>query len=263
MRRVLEIRNLTAGYGDVPVLWDVSLSVPDRKVVALVGANGMGKTTLLRAISGVISPSSGSIVVGEEDVTGLAAHKIAARGVAHVPEGRQLFPAMTVRENLALGAYLPQAKSHRAESMERVFTLFPRLRERQAQLAGSLSGGEQQMLAIGRGLMLGPKLLMLDEPSLGLSPLLMNEIFVTVERLRSEGMTILLVEQNVNQALLLAETAYVLENGRIVLQGRAQDLLKDPSVRTAYLGLSPPAEPPTARGSQMNSSGTHHPGSNS
>jgi branched-chain amino acid transport system ATP-binding protein len=247
---VLEIRNLTAGYGDVPVLWDVSLSVPDRKVVALVGANGMGKTTLLRTISGVISPTGGSIVVGEEEVTGLAAHEVTARGVAHVPEGRQLFPAMTVRENLAMGAYLPKAKAHRAESMERVFTLFPRLCEREAQLAGSLSGGEQQMLAIGRGLMLEPQLLMLDEPSLGLGPLLVNEIFETVEGLRSEGMTILLVEQNIQQALHLAETAYVLQNGRIVLHGRAQDLLEDPSVRTAYLGLSPPAEPQTARGSQ-------------
>ena len=247
---MLEIRNLTAGYGDVPVLRDVSLSVPDRKVVALVGANGMGKTTLLRTISGVISPTGGSIMVSEKEVTGLSVHEVTARGVAHVPEGRQLFPAMTVRENLTMGAYLPKAKAHRAESMERVLTLFPLLRERETQLAGSLSGGEQQMLAIGRGLMLEPQLLMLDEPSLGLGPLLVNEIFATVERLRSDGMTILLVEQNVQQALHLAETAYVLQNGRIVLHGRAHDLLEDPSVRTAYLGLSPAAEPPTARGSQ-------------
>jgi branched-chain amino acid transport system ATP-binding protein len=256
---VLEVRNLTAGYGDVPVLWDVSLSVPDRKVVALIGANGVGKTTLLRAISGVISPSSGSILVGDVDVTGLAAHQVAAHGVAHVPEGRQLFPQMTVRENLVMGAYLPQAKAHRTDSMERVFTLFPRLRERQEQFAGSLSGGEQQMLAIGRGLLLQPRLLMLDEPSLGLGPLLVSEIFVTVERLRSEGMTILVVEQNVQQALHLAETAYVLENGRIVLQGRAQDLLEDPSVRTAYLGLTPPAGPPTAPGLPRNGGATQQP----
>jgi branched-chain amino acid transport system ATP-binding protein len=243
---VLEIQNLTAGYGDAPVLWDVSLSVPDRKVVALIGANGMGKTTLLRAISGVISPMQGSITVNATEVTGLRAHEIADRGVAHVPEGRQLFPAMTVRENLIMGAYLPRAKANRARTIQRVFALFPILAERQTQLAGSLSGGEQQMLAIGRGLMLEPCLLMLDEPSLGLAPLLVSQIFSTIERLRNEGMTILLVEQNVQQALHLAEMAYVLQNGRIVLHGKAQDLLEDPSVRTAYLGLISPAESPAA-----------------
>jgi branched-chain amino acid transport system ATP-binding protein len=241
---VLEIRNLTAGYGDVPVLWGVSLSVPPGHVVALVGANGMGKTTLLRAISGVIRPSGGSIQVGDEDVTGLRASAVAAQGVAHVPEGRQLFPAMTVRENLIVGAYLPRAKASRTDSIERVYTLFPQLRERHAQLAGSLSGGEQQMLAIGRGLMLCPQLLMLDEPSLGLAPLLVEEIFLTIARLRDEGMTILLVEQNVQQALRLAEMGYVLENGRITLEGRASELLSNPEVQSAYLGVTAPAPGP-------------------
>ena len=235
---MLEISNLTAGYGDVPVLWGVSLSVPRGHVVALVGANGMGKTTLLRAISGVIRPSGGVVRVNGHDVIGLAACAVAAHGVAHVPEGRQLFPAMTVRENLTMGGYLLRDKANRAESMERVYTLFPRLRERHAQLAGSLSGGEQQMLAIGRGLMLRPQLLMLDEPSLGLAPLLVEEIFLTVARLRDEGMTILLVEQNVQQALRLAESGYVLENGRITLEGRASELLENSDVRSAYLGLS-------------------------
>jgi branched-chain amino acid transport system ATP-binding protein len=235
---VLEISNLTAGYGDVPVLWGVSLSVPRGQVVALVGANGMGKTTLLRAISGVIRPSGGAVRVNGQDVTGLAPHAVAAEGVAHVPEGRQLFPEMTVRENLTMGAYLPRAKAGRADSIERVYGLFPRLRERHAQLAGSLSGGEQQMLAIARGLMLHPQLLMLDEPSLGLAPLLVEEIFATVARLRDEGMTILLVEQNVQQALRLAESGYVLENGRIALEGRASMLLDNPDVRSAYLGVT-------------------------
>jgi branched-chain amino acid transport system ATP-binding protein len=237
---VLEVRNLTAGYGDVPVLWGVSLSVPTGQVAALVGANGMGKTTLLRAISGVIRPSGGSIKVGDRDVTGLPAHAVTEQAIAHVPEGRQLFPQMTVRENLIMGAYLPAAKAARAESMARVYSLFPRLRERHAQLAGSLSGGEQQMLAIGRGLMLRPQLLMLDEPSLGLAPLLVEEIFLTVARLREEGMTILLVEQDVQQALRLAEMAYVLENGRITLQGRAADLLENPDVQSAFLGVPVP-----------------------
>jgi branched-chain amino acid transport system ATP-binding protein len=241
---VLELRNLTAGYGDVPVLWDVSLSVSSNKIVALVGANGMGKTTLLRAISGVIRPSGGAVLLHGEDVTELPAHAVAAHGVAHVPEGRQLFPAMTVRENLVIGAYLPRAKAKRAESIERVYALFPRLQERHAQLAGSLSGGEQQMLAIGRGLMLCPQLLMLDEPSLGLAPLLVEEIFLTVARLHDEGMTILLVEQNVQQSLRLAETAYVLESGRITLHGRAKDLLDDPKIQSAYLGLDPSTDMP-------------------
>jgi len=249
---VLEISNLTAGYGDVPVLWGVSLSVPRGQVVALVGANGMGKTTLLRAISGVIRPSGGSVRVNGHDVTGLAAYAVAAQGVAHVPEGRQLFPAMTVRENLTMGAYLPRAKANRAESLERVYTLFPRLRERHAQLAGSLSGGEQQMLAIGRGLMLRPQLLMLDEPSLGLAPLLVEEIFLTVARLSNEGMTILLVEQNVQQALRLAESGYVLENGRITLEGRAGELLDNPDVRSAYLGMAPPPPLPTVSATHNN-----------
>lgn len=240
---MLDVRDLSAGYGDITILWNVSLSVPRGEVVALVGANGMGKTTLLRAISGIVRSSAGTIHVGGADVTGLPAHKVAGQGVAHVPEGRQLFPSMTVEENLAMGAYLAEAKANRAGSMEHVFTLFPRLRERRTQLAGSLSGGEQQMLAIGRGLMLRPQLLMLDEPSLGLAPIIVEEIFVIVARLCSEGMTILLVEQNVQQALRLAEHAYVLENGRITLQGRSSDLLNNPQVRSAYLGISDDASP--------------------
>ncbi len=234
---MLEIRDLKAGYGDVQVLWGVSLSVAKGQVVALVGANGMGKTTLLRAVSGVVRPAGGSIRFVDKELAGLPPYEVAACGIAHVPEGRQLFPMMTVAENLAMGAYLPAAKAARADSFERVYGLFPRLRERQAQLAGSLSGGEQQMLAIARGLMLRPRLLMLDEPSLGLAPLLVVEIFETLARLRDEGVTILLVEQNVQQALRLAETASVLENGRIALHGRALELLENPHVRAAYLGL--------------------------
>ena len=234
---MLEVRDLKAGYGDVQVLWGVSLSVAKGQVVALVGANGMGKTTLLRAVSGMVRPLGGSIRFADEEVTGLRPHEMAARGIAHVPEGRQLFPMMTVHENLAMGGYLPAAKAARSESLERAYALFPRLRERQAQLAGSLSGGEQQMLAIARGLMLRPRLLMLDEPSLGLAPLLVQEIFETLARLRDEGITILLVEQNVPQALRLAEIAYVLENGRIALHGPAGDLLGNAHVRAAYLGV--------------------------
>ena len=182
-------------------------------------------------------PLGGSIRFADEEVTGLRPHEMAARGIAHVPEGRQLFPMMTVHENLAMGGYLPAAKAARSESLERAYALFPRLRERQAQLAGSLSGGEQQMLAIARGLMLRPRLLMLDEPSLGLAPLLVQEIFETLARLRDEGITILLVEQNVPQALRLAGIAYVLENGRIALHGPAGDLLGNAHVRAAYLGV--------------------------
>jgi len=234
---MLEVEELSAGYGDVPVLRGVSLSVPAGNVVALVGANGMGKTTLLRALSGVIAPSGGRVWLRGEDCSRQPSHAMAARGMAHVPEGRQLFPLMTVMENLLMGAFLPGPRAARGASLERVFALFPRLRERQGQLAGSLSGGEQQMLAIGRGLMLQPELLMLDEPSLGLAPLLVDEIFATLGRLRQEGVTILLVEQNVRKALQVAQTAYVLQDGRITLRGMARDLLEDPDVQRAYLGM--------------------------
>jgi len=234
---VLTIEGLQAGYDQVPVLWDLSLQVPEGSVVAVIGANGAGKTTLLRTISGLIPPMQGTITFFDRRLNGLPPHKIAALGIAHVPEGRGVFAYQTVLRNLYLGAYL-RPREEIEETLQEVFALFPRLAERQDQMAGTLSGGEQQMLVIARGLMSRPRLLMLDEPSLGLMPKLVDEIFDLVRRIREEqGVTILLVEQNVREALEVADYAYVLQTGRVVLEGAGADLLKTDLVRRAYLGL--------------------------
>lgn len=234
---MLKLEGIDVGYGDVQVLWDVSLEVREGELVALLGANGAGKTTTLNAISGLLHPRKGTIAFLGRDLARAPAYLRAELGIAHVPEGRRLFPEMTVRENLEMGALHGEARRRRRQTMEEVFSIFPRLRERQHQLAGSLSGGEQQMLAIGRGLMSRPKLLLLDEPSLGLAPMLVAQVFQVVRELHSRGMTILLVEQNVRHALEVCSRAYVLENGRIVLQGTGAELLANPHVREAYLGI--------------------------
>jgi len=234
---LLEVRNLRAGYGGVPALHDVRLAVAPGEVVALVGANGAGKTTTLRAISGQIRPMGGEIWFDGRRIDGLPAHRIAELGIAHVPEGRGVFSRLTVIQNLQLGAYCPRARPAEREQLTRVFALFPRLRERMHQRAGTLSGGEQQMLAIARGLMLQPRLLMLDEPSLGLAPVLVEEIFATIQRIAQEGITIVLVEQHLHEALELADRAYVLQSGRTVLEGTGAELLRSDLVRQAYLGL--------------------------
>lgn len=233
---LLQIRDLTAHYGDVQVLWGVTFSVRDGEIATLVGANGAGKTTTLKAISGVVRASSGQILFDGERIDHLASHAIAARGIAHVPEGRRLFPLMSVKENLELGAIRPEARRLRSESFDRLFAMFPRLKERESQMAGTLSGGEQQMVAIARGLMARPRLLILDEPSLGLAPIIVQEMFETIQTINREGITVLLVEQNVRQSLKLASRAYVLENGRVVLEGPGSELLEDQRVREAYLG---------------------------
>lgn len=217
-------------------LRDVSFTVAEGEIVSLIGANGAGKSTTLRALSGVVRPSAGSIVHGGKPIAGLPSHRIARLGIAHVPEGRGVFANMSVRENLEMGAYTRSSRKEVEESLERAFALFPRLAERAAQLAGTLSGGEQQMLAIGRGLVQRPDLLLLDEPSMGLSPLLVSEIFRMIVEINEAGTTILLVEQNASMALALADRAYVLETGEIALEGKASDLRENPKVRAAYLG---------------------------
>ena len=234
---LLRVSGLSAGYGDVPVLWDVSLEGHPGELVVMVGANGAGKTTTLRAISGMVRVTGGTVEFRGEPIQGAPASRIVAMGIGHVPEGRALFPQMTVRENLELGAYLPAARRRRRGGLERVFQLFPRLEQRQRQLAGTLSGGEQQMCAIGRGLMSGPSRLMLDEPSLGLSPKLVDEIFEIIARIRRDGVTVLLVEQHVKLALELADRAFILTDGRTTGSGTGTSLLADPAVRRAYLSV--------------------------
>ena len=231
---LLEVDDLHVSYGKIRAIQGVSLVVPEAAVVALIGANGAGKTTLLRAISGVVRPRQGTVRFGGEDLVGLPVHQIVRRRVVQVPEGRGMLARMTVLENLRLGAFTRRGETEPA--LERAFTLFPRLRERRGQLAGSLSGGEQQMLAIARAMMPRPRLLMLDEPSLGLAPLLVREIFRTIPRLTSEGTAVLLVEQNARMALQSAAHAYVLQTGRVVLSGPAAELLAAPEVQRAYLG---------------------------
>jgi len=235
---LLEVRGLSVAYGDVRVLEGVSLAVGQGQIVSLVGANGAGKTTTLRAISGLHPALDGEVTLEGERLTGLPPSRIVERGVAHVPEGRQLFTNMTVEENLELGAYLPQAKAALGASLARVTGLFPRLAERRRQIAGTLSGGEQQMLAIGRALMSRPRLLILDEPSLGLAPLMVRAIFDAIVRVNREGTTVLLVEQNLVQSLRLSHRGYVLETGRIVLEGTGEALLANPHTRKAFLGIS-------------------------
>ena len=234
---LLELRGVTAGYGHFTALWDVSLSVAAGEAVAVVGPNGAGKTTLLRVISGLIAPRAGDLAFEGAALGGKPAYQIVAHGVAHVPEGRRIFPALTVSDNLKMGAFLPAARRRFAESLERVYALFPVLAERRGQRAGSLSGGEQQMLAIGRALMSRPKLILLDEPSMGLAPVMVLRVFDLIRRIREEGYTILVVEQNVRQVLKLVDRAYLLEVGRIKMEGRAAELGEQDFVRKAYVGL--------------------------
>jgi len=234
---MLALRNVTAGYGAFTALWDVSLDVATGEAVAVVGPNGAGKTTLLRVISGVIAPRSGELLFEDTALTGRPAHQVVAHGIAHVPEGRRLFPLLTVAENLKMGAFLPAARRNYRQSLERVFALFPVLAERRSQRAGSLSGGEQQMLALGRALMSTPRLILLDEPSMGLAPVLVLRLFDLIRRIRAEGYTILVVEQNVRQVLKLVDRAYLLEVGRIRMEGRAHELSEQDFVRKAYVGL--------------------------
>lgn len=237
MRNMLKVKGINVSYGDLQVLWDVSFEVKEGEFVSLLGANGAGKTTTLNTISGLLKPISGSIEFMGIEISSLPGHKMAELGIAHVPEGRRLFPEMTVQENLELGALSPEAKKRRRQTMEEVFELFPRLKERRYQEAGSLSGGEQQMLAIGRGLMALPKLIMFDEPSLGLSPVLKEQVFQIAKDINDRGITVLLVEQNVARALKYCDRAYVLENGRIVLEGTGESLLNNEHVKAAYLGI--------------------------
>jgi len=235
---LLEVEDLHVSYGRIRALQGVSLAVPEAAVVALIGANGAGKSTLLRAISGIVRPRQGAVRFLGENLVGLPVHQIVRRRVVHVLEGRGMLARMTVLENLRLGGFARRGQADTALELERVWALFPVLRERRGQLAGSLSGGEQQMLAIGRAMMARPRLLMLDEPSLGLAPLLVREIFRIIPRLTAEGTAVLLVEQNARMALQCAAYAYVLQTGRVVLSGRAADLLVAPEVQRAYLGAS-------------------------
>jgi branched-chain amino acid transport system ATP-binding protein len=234
---LLEVQQLSAAYGRVTTLWDVSFQVAQGEIVSLIGSNGAGKTTTLRVLSGILPLRAGKATFDGQDLSRLRSDQIVALGVVHVPEGRLLWPRLTIEENLLLGAYLSRAKEKRRESLERMYAQFPRLKERRRQLAGTLSGGERQMCAIARGLMALPRLLMLDEPSLGLSPLLVGEIFRTIIELKGQGITVLLVEQNVHRALEIAQRGYVLELGRVTRTGTGAELLADPYMRTAYLGL--------------------------
>jgi len=234
---MLEVSNLDVFYGKSQALRDISLKVNEREIVALVGANGAGKTTLLNTISGALRAASGSVEFLGKRIDRLAPDTIVQLGISHIPEGRKLFTNMTVRENLELGAYISKAWKRKEETIEEVYQLFPVLKERARQSASKLSGGEGQMVAIGRGLMSSPRLCMFDEPSYGLAPRLLSEVLGVIKRLREQGITILLVEQNVRQTLETADRAYVLENGRIVLEGKGKDLLQDELVKKAYLGL--------------------------
>ena len=234
---MLRLEAIDAFYGDVQALADVSFDVAEREILALVGANAAGKSTTLRVVSGLVAPRRGRVLFGDAELTAVPAHLRVERGIVQVPEGRRLFPFMSVTENLLLGAHARRARAERERTLDYVLALFPALADRKAQLAGSLSGGEQQMCAIGRALMARPRLLMLDEPTLGLAPVLVTKIFETVRAINADGVTVLLVEQNVRQALTLAHRACVLESGKLVLQGRARELLGDERLKRAYLGL--------------------------
>lgn len=235
--KLLEINKLNSGYGDVQVLKDISLYVNQGEIVSIVGANGAGKTTLMKTISGQLRAYSGEISLLGERVDHLPAHEIAAKGVIQVPEGRKLFPFMTVNENLLIGSTMKHVRASRKENLDYIFNLLPQLKEREKQIANTLSGGEQQMLAIGRALMENPKILMLDEPSLGLSPLLVGTMFDLVKRIAQEGTTVMLVEQNVKQALKFSQRTYVLENGAVSMEDLSSKLIDNPHVKKAYLGL--------------------------
>jgi branched-chain amino acid transport system ATP-binding protein len=234
---MLELNAVNTYYGKIRALWDVSLRVDEREIVALVGANGAGKTTMLNTISGMIHPASGSVQFCGQRIDRLLSYQIVKIGISHIPEGGKPFPDMTVHENLEMGAYHDATWRKREETFEQVYKIFPILKEREGQLARTLSGGERQMLAVGRGLMSRPKLCALDEPSYGLSPILVKEIFNVIKTLRDQGMTLLLVEQNVQQTLEIADRSYVLENGRIVSEGKSRELLQDDHIKKAYLGL--------------------------
>ena len=234
---MLEVSGLEAGYGNFRAVHDVSLTVAAGEAVAVVGPNGAGKTTLMRAVSGLLGRRAGRIVFEGTDLATVPPHRIVELGIAHVPENRRLFPRLTVEENLKMGAFSPGARPHFAERLEWVYSLFPRMRERRAQIAGTMSGGEQQMCAIGRALMSKPKLLLMDEPSAGLAPVIVDQVFDLVRRIRQEGFTVLIVEQNVRQVLELVDHAYVLEVGTIGKSGTAAELKSDPAIREAYLGI--------------------------
>jgi branched-chain amino acid transport system ATP-binding protein len=235
--KVLEVQAISAFYEDIQALWDISFSVDSGQLVAILGANGAGKTTTLKTICGLLGVAGGQIRFKDRVISGLPIHQVADLGIAMVPEGRQLFPNLDVQENLLMGAYLRRTKERRERNLKMVYELFPRLAERKRQLAETLSGGEQQMLAIGRALMQDPELIMFDEPSLGLAPLLVREVFKVIQELHRQGCTILMVEQNVHQALRIAEYCYILENGRIVQEGTGAELEQDSRVREAYLGF--------------------------
>ena len=234
---MLEIKNIDVFYGDVQVLWDVSFEAKSGEITALIGANGAGKSTTLKTISGILRPRKGGIFMDDRPLHIVEPYRLIETGVVHVPESRRLFVEMTVDENLDMGSLKGEARAEREKTREEVFTIFPRLRERRRQLGGTLSGGEQQMLAIARGLMSKPKLLMFDEPSLGLAPILVREILDVIKRIRDEGTTVLIVEQNVKQTLAIADSVYVLETGKIVLHGTGQELLNNEHVKTAFLGV--------------------------
>ena len=234
---MLVLSGVSAGYGLVPAVRDVDIMVGKGEAVGLLGANGAGKSTTLRAISALVRLTSGKISFLEKDITALPPYRIAELGIAHVPEGRQVFPELTVKENLEIGAYIPSAKANRSRSLDLVFNIFPVLAERRRQLAGTMSGGEQQMLAVGRGLMLQPRLLMLDEPSLGLAPVVADVTFEKIQEIHAMGMAILLVEQNVSRALTLVQRAYVLESGKVIMHGTSAELANNKDVQAAYLGI--------------------------
>jgi branched-chain amino acid transport system ATP-binding protein len=234
---MIELRGVSASYGTVPAIAGVTINVDDGEAVGLLGANGAGKSTTLRAISGQVKLTSGTITFLAQDLASLPPHKITELGIAHVPEGRQVFPEMTVNENLEIGSYAPRAKAERARSLDLVYGIFPRLAERRKQLAGTMSGGEQQMLAVGRGMMLKPRLLMLDEPSLGLAPVMCDVTFEKIKEIHKMGTAILLVEQNVSRALGLVQRAYVLESGKVIMHGTSAELANNQQVQTAYLGI--------------------------
>ena len=234
---MLEVNGINVFYGDLQVLWDVTFEVKEKEILVLVGANGAGKTTTLKTISSLLTPRSGTIEFDGIRLDRLPPNKIIEHGIVHVPEGRRLFPEMSVEENLIMGSLHGEAKTKRKETMEYTYSLFPRLKERRKQPAGTLSGGEQQMLAVGRGMMARPRLMMFDEPSLGLAPILVQDIFALIKKINQEGVTILLVEQNVTQTLEMCHRAYVLENGRNVLEGTGKELMADDHVRSVYLGM--------------------------
>ncbi|MBE9522734.1 MAG: ABC transporter ATP-binding protein [Proteobacteria bacterium] len=234
---MLEVSNIDTFYGKIQALWGVSLKIEKAEIVALVGANGAGKTTLLNTISGLLRPASGSVEFRGKRIDGLKPHAIVELGMSHIPEGRRLFPDMSVRENLEMGAYTKRVWKYKQETFNKVYQLFPILKARQGQIARTLSGGEQQMVAMGRGLMSRPRLCFIDEPSSGLSPLMVDEIFSIIQGLRDQGIAILLIEQNVQQTLEIADRAYVIENGRVILAGESEKLLQEELIRKAYLGL--------------------------